>query len=122
MAGFAIMFYTLRKDDNPLLFARQIDIGLQFVLPFFALLAAMLMVSRIPYPHVVNQVFRGQRSFGHLVGMIFSFVAIMVVRGYAVSIVCVRFRPLRPGAVWPGRKWCSGGIRRKACFERDRRR
>src|SRR5580658_7146983 len=42
VAGFAIMFHTLRNDENPVLYARQIDIGLQFVLPFFALLAAML--------------------------------------------------------------------------------
>ena len=98
VAGFAIMFYTLRKEDGPLMFARQIDIGMQFVLPFFALLAAMLMVSRIPYPHVVNQVFRGQRPLRHLVGIIFSIVAIMVFRDYAVSIVCVTFvlySPLR---------------------------
>ena len=91
VAGFAIMFHTLRKADNPQLFARELDIGLQLVLPFFALLAAMLMVSRIPYPHVVNQVFRGQRTLRHLVGIIFSIVAIMVFRDYAVSIVCVTF-------------------------------
>jgi CDP-diacylglycerol---serine O-phosphatidyltransferase len=98
VAGFAIMFYTLRKEENPLAFAPQIFIVLQRVLPFFALLAAMLMVSRIPYPHVVNQVFRGQRTLRHLVGIIFSIVAIMVFRDYAVSIVCVTFvlySPLR---------------------------
>ena len=99
VAGFAIMFNTLRNEDNPLMFARQIDIGLQFVLPFFALLAAMLMVSRIPYPHVVNQVFRGQRTLRHLVGIIFSVVAIMVFRDYAVSIVCVTFVLYGPVAV-----------------------
>ena len=41
---------------------------MQWVLPFFAVLVSALMVSRIPYPHVVNQAFRGQRSFGHVVG------------------------------------------------------
>ena len=99
VAGFAIMFDTLRslylattvaKEDNPLMFA-QIDKGLQFVLPFFALLAAMLMVSRIPYPHVVNQVFRGQKPLRHLVGVIFCTVLVMVVRDYAVPIVFVTF-------------------------------
>jgi CDP-diacylglycerol--serine O-phosphatidyltransferase len=91
VAGFAIMFYTLRKQDNPYVFAREIDIGLQLVLPFFALLAAMLMVSRVPYPHVVNQVFRGQRTLRHLVGIIFSIVAIMVFRDWSISIVCIAF-------------------------------
>jgi phosphatidylserine synthase len=73
------------------MYTRQIDICLQFVLPFFALAAAMLMVSRVPYPHLVNQVFRGQKPLRHLVGIIFSVVAIMVFRDYAVSIVCVTF-------------------------------
>jgi CDP-diacylglycerol---serine O-phosphatidyltransferase len=90
IAGFAIMFYTLRDAANPLLFAHEIDAVLQFVLPFFGILLALLMVSRVPYPHVVNQVFRGQRSFGHVVGVIFAFVAIMVIRNYSIPIIfCV---------------------------------
>ena len=85
VAGFAIMFYMLGQNDS------IIFIGLQLVLPFFALLAAMLMVSRIPYPHVVNQVFRGQRTLRHLVGIIFGVVAIMLFPNYVLSIVCVTF-------------------------------
>ncbi|MFZ5833370.1 MAG: CDP-diacylglycerol--serine O-phosphatidyltransferase [Planctomycetota bacterium] len=91
IASFAIMFFTLRKEDNPLPFAHQLDVALQSVLPFFALVAALLMVSRIPYPHVVNQVFRGHRSFGHVVAVVFSLVLIMTVRGYAVPLVCCGF-------------------------------
>jgi CDP-diacylglycerol--serine O-phosphatidyltransferase len=90
IAGFAIMFFTLRKEDNPLQYAAKIDEVLQNVLPFFAILVSVLMVSRIPYPHVVNQVFRGQRTFGHVVGVIFALVAVAVIRGYSVPIIfCV---------------------------------
>ena len=96
IAGFAIMFYTLRKSDNPLAYADNIDIALQTVLPFFAALVALLMVSRIPYPHLVNQVFSGQRSLGHIVGLVFALVAIMVIRGYAVPLVCCGFVALGP--------------------------
>jgi CDP-diacylglycerol---serine O-phosphatidyltransferase len=98
IAGFAIMFYTLRKEDNPFLYHAQIDAVLQTVLPYFAVLVALLMVSRVPYPHVVNQVFRGQRSFGHVVAVIFSIVAVMIVRGYSVPIICgafVLYGPIR---------------------------
>jgi CDP-diacylglycerol---serine O-phosphatidyltransferase len=91
IAGFAIMFHTLRKEDNPLVYAQQIDVVLQTILPFFGVLVALLMVSRIPYPHVVNQVFRGQRTFAHLVTVIFALVALMVVRSYAVPIVIAIF-------------------------------
>ncbi len=91
IAGFAIMFYTLRAEDNSLMHATQIDVVLQTVLPFFAVMVALLMVSRIPYPHVVNQVFRGQRSFGHVVAVLFTLVAVMVIRDYSVPIICCAF-------------------------------
>ncbi len=96
IASFAIMFFTLRKDENPLIYAQQIDYGLQIVLPFFALLVAGLMVSRVPYPHLVNQVVHGQRSFAHVVAVVFTLVAIMVIRGYAVAVVCCAFVLLGP--------------------------
>ena len=100
IAGFAIMFFTLRQKDNPLRFATEIDVVLQMVLPFFALMVALLMVSRIPYPHVVNQVFRGQRTFGHVAAVIFALVAVMVIRDYSIPIICCAFvcyGPLRLG-------------------------
>jgi CDP-diacylglycerol--serine O-phosphatidyltransferase len=89
IASFAIMFYALRQDINPL--KEGVDNVLQVVLPFFGLLVALLMVSRIRYPHITNRVLRGQRSFGHLVAVVFFFVAIMVVPGYAVPIAACAF-------------------------------
>jgi CDP-diacylglycerol---serine O-phosphatidyltransferase len=91
IAGFAIAFYTLRQAANPLIFADRIDSFLQAILPFFGLLVALLMVSRIRYPHIPNRVLRGQRSFGHVVAVLFCFVALMVVRGYAALIVACAF-------------------------------
>ena len=37
------------------------------VLPFLALGISILMVSRIRYPHVLNQYLRGRKPFGHLI-------------------------------------------------------
>jgi CDP-diacylglycerol---serine O-phosphatidyltransferase len=87
IAGFAIMFYTLRDVTNPLMYVREIDTALQNILPYYGVLLALLMVSRVPYPHVVNQIFRGQRSFGHVVGVIFAFVAVMAIRNYSIPII-----------------------------------
>ena len=72
IAGFGILFYQLRRSGNQLLGAADIDSVLQTVLPLFAIIVGLLMVSRIPYPHVVNQALRGQRSFGHVVGLLFA--------------------------------------------------
>jgi CDP-diacylglycerol--serine O-phosphatidyltransferase len=91
IAGFAILFYELRLPDTSLMYHEEIDRAVQMGLPFFALLVAMLMVSRIPYPHVVNQLVRGQRSFGHVVALVFAFVAIMSIRGYSVPVICCAF-------------------------------
>jgi CDP-diacylglycerol--serine O-phosphatidyltransferase len=90
IAGFAILFYELRRGGSTLNYAADIDAWVQWALPMFAVLVAILMVSRIPYPHVVNQVFRGQRSFGHVVALVFATSAIMLIHGYSVAIIgCV---------------------------------
>lgn len=91
IAGFAIMFHTLRQDISSAPLKESVDNALQLVLPFFGLLVALLMVSRIRYPHITNRVLRGQRSFGHVVAVVFFFVAVMVVRGYALPIAASAF-------------------------------
>ena len=87
IAGFALLFHELRNKEEAILYAQQIDAVVQTILPFFAAMVALLMVSRIPYPHVVNQLFRGHRTFGFLVRIVFALVAVMVIPGYAVPII-----------------------------------
>jgi len=38
-----------------------------YLLPWITIGVALLMVSRVPYRHVINQYVRGRRSFGHMV-------------------------------------------------------
>ena len=38
-----------------------------YVLPFLALGLAVLMVSRIRYPHIINQYIKGKKPFAHLI-------------------------------------------------------
>ena len=98
VAGFAIMFYTLwgQADLPQPPYAEQIYRVLQTILPFFAVLLALLMVSRIPYPHATNQLFRGQKSFAHVIAVIFALVAVWVIRGYAVPLVFCFFALASP--------------------------
>jgi CDP-diacylglycerol--serine O-phosphatidyltransferase len=91
IAGFALMFYSLRRVENTWEYAGTFDFALQNVLPWFAVLVALLMVSRIPYPHIVNQMFRGHRSFAHLLGLLLSLVFVLAVPGYSVPTLCVAF-------------------------------
>jgi CDP-diacylglycerol--serine O-phosphatidyltransferase len=89
VASFAILFKTL--VDNPFPYAEKLAHSIQFVLPFYALGVALLMVSRVPYPHLVNQFFRGRRSFNHIVSVVFALIAVMVIRSYSVPIICCVF-------------------------------
>lgn len=98
IAGFAILFFTLNRDLASLegvparpKYMESIDWSMQHLLPFFALAVALLMVSRVPYPHIVNQLFRGHRGFSHVVGLLFAAVAIVTFRSYALPILVVLF-------------------------------
>jgi CDP-diacylglycerol---serine O-phosphatidyltransferase len=98
IASFAILSYTLRNEENIDLHAQfpVYDWWMQRLLPLFAVVIAILMVSRIPYPHPLTQLVRGQRSFAHIVAIVFALVAILIVRGYAVPLLCVLFVLIPP--------------------------
>jgi len=96
LASFALLFYALRKENSTIVYAQQVDVILQTSLAVFAVVLALLMVSRIPYPHVTNQLFRGNRSFGHLVGLVFALVAVMVVPFYSVPLLACVFALVGP--------------------------
>jgi CDP-diacylglycerol--serine O-phosphatidyltransferase len=93
IASFAILSYSLRNEVAVVTHENfdQYDVWMQRLLPFFALTIAILMVSRIPYPHPLSQLVRGQSSFAHLVGIVFAVMALLIVRGYAVPLLCVLF-------------------------------
>ncbi|MBX7167935.1 MAG: CDP-diacylglycerol--serine O-phosphatidyltransferase [Pirellulales bacterium] len=104
IASFAIMFYTLRRNPTGLSYLPGLDMALQAVLPFFSLCVALLMVSRIPYPHVVHQILSGRRSFGHMVQLLFALVLVMMLKGYSLPLVTVVF-VTAPPIRWLVKEW-----------------
>jgi CDP-diacylglycerol--serine O-phosphatidyltransferase len=92
IASFAVLSYTLRNEAN---IGREhfaaYDLWMQRLLPMFSIVIAVLMVSRIPYPHPLTQFVRGQRSFAQLVAIVFALMALLIVRGYAIPLLCVLF-------------------------------
>ena len=70
------------------------------VLPLVTLAVACLMVSRIRYAHVFNQLFKGRRSRQHLIQIVFTAALIVVVKELAVPVIFCYFAfaaPLRAG-------------------------
>jgi CDP-diacylglycerol--serine O-phosphatidyltransferase len=55
--------------------------------PLGALAVALLMVSRLPYPHLTKQILRGRRPFRHLVQVIVAGFVIVLIRDLAVVLL-----------------------------------
>ncbi len=64
--------------------------GLVILLPLITLAAAMLMVSRIRYAHVFNQMIRGRRSRKQILQTVFAMVLVFVLLEMALPVLfCV---------------------------------
>ncbi len=61
--------------------------SLAVLLPFITLAAAALMVSRVPYPHLFNQIIRGQRGRKHMIQIVFVAVLVFTVHEVALPLV-----------------------------------
>jgi len=59
-------------------------------MPFFALGISILMVSRIRYPHILNQYFRGKKPFAYLIRvlLLLALVFFMKIQTALVLIFC----------------------------------
>ena len=92
IAAFAIMFYSLQKDQRLSEYVGVIYSTLQVVLPYITIIVALLMVSLIPYPHMTNQLFKGRRSFSLLIGLIFGVAAALIIAPwYSLPILCCAY-------------------------------
>lgn len=60
---------------------------LVILMPAITLAVACLMVSRVKYVHVFNQIFRGQRSRRHLIQLVFTLALVGLVHSLAVPLI-----------------------------------
>lgn len=89
---------------------------LAVLLPFITLATASLMVSRVPYPHLFNQLIRGHRGRRQIVQIVFVAVLVFTIHEIALPLVFCWFaftaptkhawdkyvRPLLPARRNPG--------------------
>ncbi len=81
-------------------FAQQTIPVMQLAVPLVTFCVACLMVSRIRYPHVFNQLFKGKRSRGHLIQLLFTLAAVFLIHWAALPIIFCYFAfgaPIRAG-------------------------
>jgi CDP-diacylglycerol--serine O-phosphatidyltransferase len=101
IGSFAILSYSLRNENAVVTNEnfQLYDLWMQRLVPLFAVVISILMVSRLPYPHPLTQFVRGQRSFAQLIAIVFSLMVILIVWNYAVPLLCVAF------VCWPPIKY-----------------
>jgi CDP-diacylglycerol---serine O-phosphatidyltransferase len=97
IGSFALLSYFLRNEVAVVTHENFVnyDWWMQRTLPFFAMVIAILMVSRIPYPHPLTQFVRGQKSFAQLVAIVFALMVIQLML-YMIPLFCVLFVLIPP--------------------------
>ncbi|QDU06924.1 CDP-diacylglycerol--serine O-phosphatidyltransferase [Gimesia aquarii] len=122
VASFPIAMRGLQRlaeDSEPESFAQTVSLWLipavEMSLPWITLAVAALMVTRIQYAHVFNQLFTGQRSRRHVIQLVFSFALIFLVRELAIPVLFCYFAFSAPihafwGEVISGRLYKSKQI------------
>ena len=80
-----LLFYIRYSIDFP----SSTDV-LLYAMPGIALGTGILMVSRIRYPHIINQYFGGKKPFGYLIKvlLLLLFLTLLKVEGTLVLIFC----------------------------------
>ena len=61
--------------------------GIELWATLGALVVALLMVSRVPYPHLTKQLLRGRRHFSHLVEVLVLALVLVLFREFALVLV-----------------------------------
>lgn len=97
VASFPIMafgFRHLEDSANDKLWERiatWLDTWTENVLPFVTLAVACLMVSRIRYAHLFNQLVRGRRTRKHLIQVVFAIAVMLVMPQVSFPLFCCWF-------------------------------
>jgi CDP-diacylglycerol--serine O-phosphatidyltransferase len=120
-AGVVVSLIIFHQETLPELSAKSTQAYLicenavTCTLPFLALWAAVLMVSRIRYPHILNQYIKGKKPFAHLIRVLLLLGLIIWSRqAVLVLIFCVVLRQaVSPNGFITGLVFCGvleGGV------------
>jgi CDP-diacylglycerol--serine O-phosphatidyltransferase len=82
-AGLVVSIVIFHQDFLPQVVEwtngafRNLELAIIWILPVITLTAGLLMVTRIPYPHVMNRLLRGKKSFSTFLLVVFTLVLII---------------------------------------------
>jgi len=84
-AGVIVSLVIFQQENTPNFNA------IIYALPFLTLAVAVLMVSRIRYPHIVNQYFKGKKPFAHLIRVLLLLAFVIWSRQAALVLIFCSF-------------------------------
>jgi CDP-diacylglycerol--serine O-phosphatidyltransferase len=96
-AGVLVSLVIFQQQTLPELFAKNpqayliCENAIVYTLPFLALSTAILMVSRIQYPHILNQYLKGKKPFAHLIWALLFLALIVWSRLAALAVIFCGF-------------------------------
>ena len=101
VASMVLLFAYLQGEEVGWRSAGWLNITVAVAMPAVTLAAALLMISRLRYPHLINQFVRGKRSFGFIVKGLIVIVAAIFLRQIALAIGTLAFAASAPArAIW----------------------
>lgn len=87
-AGCIAALAILRGPGLESLAARETIIRLvEIISPLGALVVALLMVSKVPYPHLTSKIFTGKKSIGRIIQVLLAGVILLMFRSLAPFLV-----------------------------------
>lgn len=86
-----LCFMKLIEIGLPGVWEKVITVCMSIFLPAVSLSVALLMVSRVKYPHLVNQYLRGKKPINYIIMIVFLLVCISLWPQVTAGIVCVIF-------------------------------
>ena len=109
VAALVLLFTGLTRIETGWRSGGWVLIVVSITLPIATLATAMLMVSSIRYPHLVNQYIRGKRPFSYLVKFVVIVVFALLMLTVTISVLTIAY-----ATSGPARKlWQRMGQRRE---------
>lgn len=96
VAALVLLVVRLHNISGGLLANPYLLSGVSVVLPVATLLAALLMVSRFRYPHVINQYIRGKKPFTYILKLLVLLLLGYLEPYFTAAVVCLIFAALGP--------------------------
>jgi CDP-diacylglycerol--serine O-phosphatidyltransferase len=96
-AGVIISLIIFHQEALPELSAKNsqayliCENAIMYTLPFLVLGLAILMVSRIRYPHIINQYIKGKKPFAHLIRVLLFLAFVIWSRQAALVLIFCGF-------------------------------